>query len=54
MEKYPEELCTKLREIYKLIMRRIKATGKIEETDVLYIHLYKTEIEQNTNFEGVI
>lgn len=45
MEKYPEELCTKMREIYKLIIKRIEGEGKLEETDVLFIHLYKTEIE---------
>lgn len=48
MEKCPERLVERLREIYKLIMKRIKETGKIEESDVLYIRLYKTEIEQNT------
>ena len=51
MEKYPEELCTKMREIYKLIMKRVKEEGKLEETDVLFIHLYKTEFEQNTNYK---
>ena len=48
MEKYPEELCTKMREIFKLIMKRIKDEGKLAESDVLFIHLYKTEFEQNT------
>lgn len=48
MEKYPEELCIKMREIYKVIMKRIKDEGKLEESDVLFIHLYKTEFEQNT------
>ena len=51
MEKYPEELCTKMREIYKLIIKRISGEGKLEETDVLFIHLYKTEFEQNTNYK---
>ena len=51
MEKYPEELCTKMREIYKAIMKRIRKTGKTDEVDVLFIHLYKTEFEQNTNFK---
>lgn len=50
MEKYPEELCTKMREIYKLTMKRIREEGKLQETDVLFIHLYKTEFEQNTKF----
>ena len=49
MEKYPEELCTKMREIYKSVMRRIKKSGQTDEVDVLFIHLYKTEFEQNTN-----
>ncbi len=51
MEKYPEELCIKMREIYKTIIRRIVDTGKTEESDMLFIHLYKTEFEQNTNFK---
>jgi hypothetical protein len=50
MEKYPDELCTKMREIYKAIMRRIKDEGKLAESDVLFIHLYKTEFEQNTKY----
>lgn len=49
MEKYPEELCEKMREIYKAIMRRIRLLGKTDEADVLFLHLYKTEFEQNTN-----
>jgi hypothetical protein len=48
MEKYPEELCAKMREIFKLIMKRIRDEGKLVETDVLFIHLYKTEFERNT------
>lgn len=51
MEKYPEELCTKLREIYKAVMRRIKKSGETDEADVLFIHFYKTEIEQNTDYK---
>lgn len=47
MEKYPEELCVKMREIFKAIMRRIVDTGKTEESDTLFIRLYKTEFEQN-------
>ena len=50
MEKYPEELCTKMREIYKAIIKRIVDTGKTEESDTLFIHLYKIEFEQNTKF----
>lgn len=48
MEKYPEYLCNKMREIYKQVIRRIVDTGKTEESDVLFIRLYKTEFEQNT------
>ena len=51
MEKYPEELCIKMREIYKAVIRRVVDTGKTEESDMLFIHLYKTEFEQNTNFK---
>ena len=51
MEKYPEELCTNMREIYKLIIKRIVDTGKTEESDILFIRLYKTKFEQNTNFK---
>lgn len=50
MEKYPENLCKKMREIYKVIIKRIVDTGKTEESDMLFIHLYKTEFEQNTKF----
>ena len=50
MEKYPEKLCTKMREIYKAILRRINKSGETDEVDVLFIHLYKTEFEQNTKF----
>ena len=50
MEKYPEELCTKMREIFKAIIKRIVDTGKTEESDTLFIRLYKTEFEQNTKF----
>ena len=50
MEKYPEELCVKMREIFKAIMKRIVDTGETEESDMLFIRLYKTEFEQNTKF----
>ena len=52
MEKYPNELVEKMREIYKCIMKRIMGgNGNIEESDVLFIHLFKTEFEQNTNLK---
>lgn len=50
MEKYPKELCTKMREIYKAVIKRIVDTGETEESDILFIRLYKTEFEQNTKF----
>ena len=52
MEKYHEELCTKMREIYKAVIRRIVDTGETEESDMLFIRLYKTEFEQNTDFRS--
>ena len=52
MGKYPEELCVKMREIYKAVMRRIRLSGKTDEVDVLFLHLYKTEFEQNTPKEN--
>jgi hypothetical protein len=51
MKKYPEQLVDKMREIYKLTMKRIRQEGKLQDTDVLFIHLFKTEIEQNTNLK---
>jgi hypothetical protein len=51
MGKYPDELCTKMREIFKAVIRRIVDTGKTEESDMLFIHLFKTEFEQNTDFK---
>ena len=51
MEKYPEKLCIKMREIFKTIIKRIVDTGKTEESDMLFIRLYKTEFEQNTSYK---
>lgn len=51
MEKYPEELVEKMRQIYKAIMKRIRKSGETDEADVLFIHFFKTEIEQNTNYK---
>jgi hypothetical protein len=48
MEKYPEELCIKMREVHKAIIKRIVDTGKTEESDVLFIALFKQNFEQNT------
>lgn len=44
MEKYTEQLDKQLREIYKSILKRIVKTGKTEESDMLFIHLYLTEV----------
>lgn len=51
MDKYEEPFCQKMREIFKSIIKRIVDTGKTEESDILFIHLYKTEFEQNTDFK---
>lgn len=45
---HTEELKHKMREIYKSILQRIVDTGETEESDILFMHLYKTEFEQNT------
>lgn len=51
MEKYPEQLCINMREIFKSVIKRIVDTGKTEESDMLFLALYKQEFEQNTNFK---
>lgn len=45
---YTEELKYKMREIYRAILQRIVDTGETEESDILFMHLFKTEFEQNT------
>jgi hypothetical protein len=50
MEKYTEEFATRMRELYKAVIKRIVDTGKTEESDILFIALYKQEFEQNTKF----
>lgn len=50
MEKYSEKLCQQMREIYKAVIKRIVDTGKTEESDMLFLALYKQEFEQNTTF----
>ena len=52
MEKYPEHLYKKMREVYRAILERIVDTGETEESDILFMHLFKTEFEQNTPTEG--
>jgi hypothetical protein len=46
MEKYPEKVVLDLREIHKSILERITHTGEIEESDILFMKLYKAEFEQ--------
>ena len=50
MEKYTGEFVSKMREIYKAVIKRIVDTGKTEESDILFIALYKQNFEQNTKF----
>ena len=52
MEKYPEELYKKMRQVYRSILERIVDTGETQESDILFMKLYKTEFEQNTPLEG--
>ena len=35
----------KMREIYKVVLKRIVDTGKTEESDILFIRLYKHYFE---------
>lgn len=48
MEKYPDKIIYDMREIYKAILQRIVDTGETQESDILFMKLYKTEFEQNT------
>ena len=52
MQKYPNELYKKMREIYRAILQRIVDTGETEESDIMFMKLYKTEFEQNTPKEN--
>ena len=40
-----------LKEINKLIVKRIVDTGKMEESDVLFLAFFKQNFEQNTKIE---
>jgi hypothetical protein len=51
MEKYPKAFCDSMREVYKAVIKRIVDAGKTEGSDILFVRLYKTEIEQNTDFK---
>lgn len=46
--KDPIELYYQMREIYKAILERIVDTGETQESDILFMKLFKTEFEQNT------
>ena len=48
MEKYPIELYKKMREVYHAILQRIVDTGEVQESDIIFMNLFKTEFEQNT------
>lgn len=52
VEKYPDKLIYDMREIYKAILQRIVDTGETQESDILFMKLYKTEFEQNTPLKG--
>ncbi len=45
MEDYKREIAYKMREIYKTILERIVHTGETQESDILFIKLYKNEFE---------
>lgn len=45
MAKYSEELYYQMREIYKAVLQRIVDTGEIQESDILFMKLYKEEFE---------
>ena len=52
MEKYPNELYKEMREIYRAILQRIVDTGETEESDIMFMKLFKTKFEQNTPKEN--
>jgi hypothetical protein len=52
MQKHSEELHCKMREIYKCILQRLVDTGETQESDILFMKLFKTEFEQNTNLRS--
>lgn len=47
MEKYPANVLLALHEIHKTILERIVHTGETQESDILFIKLYRTEFEQD-------
>ena len=48
MNKYPIELYVRMREVYRSILQRIVDTGEVQESDIIFMNLFKTEFEQNT------
>ena len=52
MDKYPIELYKKMREVYHAILQRIVDTGEVQESDIIFMNLFKTEFEQNTPKEN--
>ena len=46
MEKYAHELYCKMLEIHKLILQRIVDTGEIQESDILFMKLFKNEFQE--------
>ena len=48
MKNYSENFLYQMREIYKSILQRIVDTGETQESDILFMKLFKTEFEQTT------
>ena len=48
MKDFKQKILYQMREIYKSILQRIVDTGETEESDILFMRLYKNEFEQNT------
>jgi hypothetical protein len=46
-----EDCKSELKQVYKSVIKRIVDTGVMLDSDVLFLHFYKTNIEQNTNLE---
>lgn len=45
MQEYPKELILEVKEIYKAILERIVETGETQDSDILFIKLYKTKFQ---------
>ena len=46
MKKYIEELYLQMLEIHKSILQRIVDTGEMQESDILFMKLFKNEFQQ--------